>query len=110
MLHNEEDLVVIVWANAANIDNAASGRPFETITKNNSRNPTAWRLSYLQAEYAGLFPSAHVVFSEDDLQSWMRPPLLGTSNREAPLLVPVRFARSVLGWTKFDVWEDESDD
>jgi hypothetical protein len=104
MLHNEDDLVVVVWANSANVTN---GRPFETITKSNSRNPTAWSLSYLQEKYKGLLPQAHVVFSEEDLESWMRPPLLATSSRESPLLVPVRFARSVLGWTAFDAWEDD---
>lgn len=103
MTINEDDLVFVVWSNAPN----AQGRPFETMTKQGSRLPVAWRLSYLQEKYYGLFPQAHLVFSEEDLRSWMSPPLNGSVTRENPLLIPVRYAQSVLAWGDYDIWEGD---
>ena len=104
VFEREDDLVVVVWANLSDKSDFR-GRPFETLTKSNSRKPLAWRLSYLQGKYSGLLPSAYLVLDESDLRSWMSPPLYGSSSREKPLLVPLSLARSVLGWHEFDVWE-----
>jgi hypothetical protein len=100
---SDADYVVVIWANAS----SEGGRPFETMMKANSRNPVAWRLDFLQGKYAASMPSAHVIFSEDDLRSWMSPPLYATSTRESPLLLPIALARSVLGWQDFDFWKEE---
>lgn len=108
MLPNEDDLVVVVWANFVG-DESNQARPFQTIMKSGSRKPVAWRLSVLQERYSGLLPSAHLVFSEADLRSWMSPPLFLTCTRQSPLLVPVSLARSVLAWYEFDVWDEEHD-
>lgn len=105
-LPNENDLVVVAWANPAFLS-GRSQRVFETISKAGSRNPVAWRLSYLETKWSGLLPAAYKVFSEDDLRSWMSEPLLGTCSRQSPLLVPLPIARSVLGWQEFDVWDGE---
>lgn len=102
-LPNESDLVLVLWANRS----SSSGRVFETITKHGSHNPVAWRLSYLQSKYSGVLPEAVLVNSEDELRSWMCEPLLSSSSRDKPLLVPVRFVRIVLGWSDFDVWDGE---
>lgn len=99
---NENDFVVVIWANIQ----SEGGRPFETMTRANSRLPLAWRLSYLQGKFAAALPSAHLIFSEDDLRSWMSPPLYATSSRQSPLLLPLRFARDVLGWHEFDFMEE----
>lgn len=107
-LENEKDLVVVIWANPNSV-HSDRGRPFETIVKHGSRFPSAWRLSYLQGKYSGLMPHAYVVLSEDDLRSWMSPPLYATSTRERPLIVPVSLARKVFNWQDFDVWGDEVD-
>lgn len=104
-LLNESDLVLVLWANSSSVQ----GRVFETITKHGSHNPVAWRLSYLQNKYSGLIPNAVFVESEDELRSWMSEPLLRTSTREKPLLVPVRIVRIVLGWSIFDVWDGDSE-
>ena len=102
----EDDFVVVIWANTQ----SEGGRPFETMTKSNSRLPVAWRLSFLQGKYSGALPNAHLIFSEADLRSWMSPPLYVTSSRDFPLLLPVSLAREVLGWQDFDFWlEDGSD-
>lgn len=101
-MRREDDFVVVIWANSG----TDSGRPFETMTKHNSRRPVAWRLSYLQGKYAAALPSAHLVFSEEDLRSWMSPPLYATSTRNSPLLLPLSLARSVLGWQEFDFWDE----
>lgn len=103
--HNEDDFVVVIWANTS----SEGGRPFETMTKANSRLPVAWRLSYLQGKFSAALPSAHLVFSEADLRSWMSPPLYVTSTRQSPLLLPLSLARSVLGWQDFDFWEGDLD-
>lgn len=100
---DEDDLVVIVWSNTS----SSQGRPFETMTKHGSRLPVAWSLSMIQSNYKGVYPKAHLVFSEDDLRSWMAPPLSGTILRNNPLLIPVKYAKSVLGWQEYDIWEDE---
>lgn len=96
----DAEFVVVIWAN----QNSEGGRPFETMTKANSRLPVAWRLSLLQTKFAAALPSAHLIFSEEDLRSWMVPPLYATSSRQSPLLLPVSLARSVLGWQEFDFW------
>ena len=106
VLPNEDDLVVVVWANPAYLS-GSSERVFETISKQGSRFPVVWRHSYLKTKYAGLLPAAYTVFSDEDLRSWMCQPLLGTCSRQNPLLVPLPIVRSVLGWQDFDVWEGE---
>jgi hypothetical protein len=100
---DQDELVFVVWSNTQN----AQGRPFETMTKQGSRLPVAWRLSYLKEKYSGLYPQSHLVFSEDDLRSWMNPPLRGIINRNSPLLIPVEYAKSVLAWNEYDVWEGD---
>jgi hypothetical protein len=99
---NDADYVVVIWANAS----SEGGRPFETMTKQGSRLPVAWRLDFLQGKYSGALPDAHLVFSEADLRSWMSPPLYMTSTKNSPLLLPIPLARSVLGWQDFDYWKD----
>lgn len=101
---DEDDLVFIVWSNTS----SSQGRPFETMTKHGSRLPVAWSLSNLQSKYLSLYPDTHLIFSEDDLRSWMSPPLSGTIEREKPLLIPVKYAKSVLGWQDYNIWEDET--
>lgn len=100
---DETDLVFIVWANTK----TSQGRPFETMTKHGSRLPVAWRLSFLQTKYAALYAQTHLVPFEEDLSTWMSPPYSLTVTRERPLLVPVQYARNVLGWNEYTVWEDE---
>lgn len=99
----DADLVIVLWSNA----HSENGRPFETLTRPHSSIPLAWQESFLQNKFSSLLPSVYTVFSDDDLRSWMSPPLAGTVTREHPLLVPIHIARSVLGWHDFDVWKPE---
>lgn len=100
---NEADYVVVVWANHP--DEHPHARPFQTITFENSRRPVAWNLNHLRQHHPTLISNTHIVFSEEDLRSWMSPPLYHTSTRENPLLIPIPFARSVLAWNDFDFWD-----
>lgn len=101
---DEDDLVVIVWSNTS----SNQGRPFETMIKHGSRLPVAWSLANLQSKYLALYPDTHLVLSEDDLRSWMSPPLSGSIKRDNPLLIPVKYAKSILGWQEYTIWEDET--
>lgn len=101
----EEDLVVIVWANLSEKSDFR-GRPYETMIKASSSKPIAWRLSFLHSKYAELMSKVVVLESEDAVREHLAVPLLLNYTKDAPVLVPLRFARSVLGWVEFDVWEE----
>jgi hypothetical protein len=103
LLSDDSDFVVVIWENRK----SGTGRLFETISKYGSQFPVAWRFLHLQTKYSGLLPNARIVQSEQELLEWCKPPLIHDTDRDKPLIVPVRFARVVLGWENFDVWEVE---
>lgn len=99
----DSDLVVVIWANTS----SENGRIFETITRNGGRFPVAWRFSYIQSKYSTLIFDSMLVSSDEELRSWMHKPVLRGSTRENPLIVPVSVVERVLGWSKFDVWDEK---
>ena len=99
MSFDEDDFVFIVWSNTS----SSQGRPFETMTKHGSRLPVAWSLTNLQSKYLAAYKNTRLVSSEDDLRSLMSSPI----DRQKPLLVPVKYAKSVLGWNDYTLWEEE---
>lgn len=87
--------VVVLWYHGAR------GRPFETLTDPDSRNPIAYSLNYLQKHHFRLFNASTRVSNSLELKSWTESILFPTVTKEKPLLVPLDLARSEFGWTDF---------
>jgi len=93
--YSEEELAVVVWRNPKTRTSRQS-RFLETMTSENSRYPMAFPIDALTRNKN--WSQATLVSQDETLFDMIRD-----TDRNTPLIVPLRIAESALGWSDFYV-------
>lgn len=93
--YKEEDLAVVIWINPKHLKKANS-RFLETMTSDSSPHPMAFPTTTLTTNK--MWRNARIAKTKEDVYA-----LIGSTERNKPLLVPLPIAREALDWTNFYV-------